>query len=332
LGSKSAEMPSTDLKSLDAFNAAAKDKKIVIHFWAEWAEQCKQVDEILNALSEMHGEKVNFHRVEAEEVDDISQKFSISAVPTVIFLNDGTETERVNGVDPLKLNSAVEKLASGGDSDDIVLPVGETLNEKLHRLTHKSGAVLFMKGDPRAPKCKFSRATMELLNNVLPDLIENENFSSFDILEDEEVRQGIKEYSKWPTFPQIYVNGDLVGGLDVMKELHENNELIDMLEEANNMNTQLKWLTNKAPIMLFMKGSPAEPKCGFSRKMIALLEEACIDFSHFDILSNEEVRQSLKEYSKWPTFPQLYSKGELIGGLDVCKELHENGELTDLGK
>ena len=87
--------------------------------------------------------------------------------------------------------------------------------------------------------------------------------------------------------------------------------------------------------MLFMKGSPAEPKCGFSRKMIALLQEACkycdflflslsnnyitlgIDFSHFDILSDESVRQGLKEYSKWPTYPQLYSKGELIGGLGM---------------
>ena len=81
-----------------------------------------------------------------------------------------------------------------------------------------------------------------------------------------------------------------------------------------------------------MKGSPADPQCGFSRKMIALLQEACelhfkiilknshqiclgLDFSHFDILSDEKVRQALKEYSNWPTYPQLYAKGELIGGL-----------------
>ena len=72
--------------------------------------------------------------------------------------------------------------------------------------------------------------------------------SHFNILEDEEVRQGIKEYSNWPTFPQLYINGDLVGGLDVMKELHENNELVEMFESADSMKTKLKWLTNKAPV------------------------------------------------------------------------------------
>lgn len=67
-------------------------------------------------------------------------------------------------------------------------------------------------------------------------------------MEDEDVRQGIKEYSKWPTFPQLYINGDLVGGLDVMKEMNENNELIEMFESANSENTKLKWITHKAPV------------------------------------------------------------------------------------
>jgi len=323
-----------DIKSDSGFETATKGCKAVIHFWADWAEQCKQIDEVLNALLEMHKENIKFYRVEAEEVNGVSEKFDISAVPTVILLNDGAEFGRVNGVDPVKLSEMTQKLAQKGSEDfEPSGPVDtETLNEKLHRLTHKSGIVLFMKGIPADPKCKFSRATMELLKNVQSDILENENLDHFNILEDEEVRQGIKEYSNWPTFPQLYINGDLVGGLDVMKELHENNELVEMFESADSMKTKLKWLTNKAPVILFMKGSPADPQCGFSRKMIALLQEACLDFSHFDILSDEKVRQALKEYSNWPTYPQLYAKGELIGGLDVCKELHENGELTELGK
>jgi len=187
-----------------------------------------------------------------------------------------------------------------------------------------------MKGIPSEPKCRFSRATMELLTQVQSDFLSNKDFSSFNILEDEDVRQGIKDYSKWPTFPQLYINGDLVGGLDVMKEMHEEEELLEAIEAANSLNTRLKWLTAKSPVILFMKGNPNEPKCGFSRKMIALLQEACLDFDHFDILSDEEVRQEF--FSKWPTFPQLYHKGELVGGLDVCVELHENGELSELGK
>ena len=78
-------MPVTDLKSLSDFEVNTKDSKVVVHFWASWAEQCNQVDEILNALSEVHGETIKFLRAEAEEVDDLAKKFEISAVPTVLI-------------------------------------------------------------------------------------------------------------------------------------------------------------------------------------------------------------------------------------------------------
>merc|ERR1712168_1130446 len=103
----------------------------------------------------------------------------------------------------------------------------------LHRIIHHDSIVLFMKGIPQEPKCKFSRAVMALFKEVMPDL----QFGHFNILEDEEVRQGIKEYSNWPTFPQLYIEGDLVGGLDVMKELHENGELIEMFNEKIKAST-----------------------------------------------------------------------------------------------
>lgn len=68
-------------------------------------------------------------------------------------------------------------------------------------------------------------------------------------------------------------------------------------------------------------GSPVEPKCGFSAKMIDILREQGVSFDYFDILSDEEVRQGLKQYSNWPTYPQLYVRGQLIGGLDIVKEM-----------
>ena len=80
--------------------------------------------------------------------------------------------------------------------------------------------------------------------------------------------------------------------------------------------------------MLFMKGTPDEPRCGFSRQAVALLNEEKIQFDTFDILGDEEVRQGLKTFSNWPTYPQLYGDGKLIGGLDIMKELKEEGELA----
>lgn len=126
----------------------------------------------------MHSEKVKFYRAEAEEIDELSQRFTISAVPTVILLDNGAEVNRVNGVDPAKLSNAVEKLAAEHDFDteSIVATVGESLNERLHRITHQAGIVLFMKGNPIEPKCRFSKATMELLNSVQSDLINSGHF------------------------------------------------------------------------------------------------------------------------------------------------------------
>lgn len=80
---------------------------------------------------------------------------------------------------------------------------------------------------------------------------------------------------------------------------------------------RLEQLVKAADVMLFMKGTPSSPQCGFSRKLVGLLRERSIRYGFFNILADDDVRQGLKEYSDWPTFPQLYVEGELLGGLDI---------------
>ena len=80
-------------------------------------------------------------------------------------------------------------------------------------------------------------------------------------------------------------------------------------------------------ILLYMKGSPYEPKCGFSAKTVQALIDCGAEFSYVDILDNQDIRQTLPSISDWPTFPQLFVKGELIGGCDIVTEMHEEGEL-----
>ena len=79
--------------------------------------------------------------------------------------------------------------------------------------------------------------------------------------------------------------------------------------------------------MIFMKGNRDEPRCGFSRTLIGILNETGLDYETFDIFSDEDVRQGLKKFSNWPTYPQVYVKGDLVGGLDIIKELQESDEL-----
>ena len=85
-------------------------------------------------------------------------------------------------------------------------------------------------------------------------------------------------------------------------------------------------------ILLYMKGSPYEPKCGFSAKTVQALIDCGAEFSYVDILDNQDIRQTLPSISDWPTFPQLFVKGELIGGWDIVTEMHEEGELQAIIK
>ena len=85
-------------------------------------------------------------------------------------------------------------------------------------------------------------------------------------------------------------------------------------------------------ILLYMKGSPYEPKCGFSAKTVQALIDCGAEFSYVDILDNQDIRQTLPSISDWPTFPQLFINGELIGGCDIVTEMHEEGELKAIIK
>ena len=84
------------------------------------------------------------------------------------------------------------------------------------------------------------------------------------------------------------------------------------------------------PILLYMKGSPNAPQCGFSMRASQALMACGQRFAYVDILSNPDIRQELPKYANWPTFPQLWVKGELVGGCDIITEMHENGELKPL--
>ncbi len=99
---------------------------------------------------------------------------------------------------------------------------------------------------------------------------------------------------------------------------------------SEELNKRIESLISQYRVMLFMKGTPEVPQCWFSANAVAMLVEAWIYFESFDIYSDEEIRQWLKEYSSWPTFPQLYIDGELIGGVDIMTEMYESGEFEVL--
>jgi len=98
------------------------------------------------------------------------------------------------------------------------------------------------------------------------------------------------------------------------------------VDVTNKIEEQL----NSHEILLYMKGTPDFPQCGFSGQAVAALNSIGKPYAFVNIFEDEEIRQGLKEYSKWPTFPQLYVKGELIGGSDIVIEMYNSGELKEL--
>ncbi|CAL1372762.1 unnamed protein product [Linum trigynum] len=343
----------------------------ILHFWAAWCDASKHMDQVFSHLS-TDFPSVHFLRVEAEEQPEISEAYSVSAVPYFVFLKDGKTLDKLEGADPSSLANKVAKIAGSVNPSYPAAPAslgmaaGPTVLETVQELAKGHGStqsitqkkqpvtglqdlinshpvMLFMKGTPEAPQCGFSKKVVNILKE------ENVKFGTFDILSDNEVREGLKQFSNWPTFPQLYCQGELLGGCDIAIAMHESGELKEVFRDhgigtgtetavkggeitestglSATLDSRLESLINSSPVMLFMKGKPEEPKCGFSRKVVEILKEEKVDFGSFDILTDEEVRQGLKVYSNWSSYPQLYIKGELIGGSDIVLEMQKSGEL-----
>ncbi|KAA3679770.1 uncharacterized protein DEA37_0014555 [Paragonimus westermani] len=198
-------MPERVCSSSDSLRTLLSDKSspLVINFTASWAPQCAHVTDVLKTLS-----------------DDLTNS-------DVRFVNDGAEVHRVCGAKIAELTQLITGLHKGWNNA-VIKPsttnADTALNTRLSDLIKRSPIMLFMKGSASQPRCGFSRQMLELLNSY------NVTFDTFDILLDEEVRQGLKTFSNWPTYPQLYVKGELIGGLDIVKELAASGELADVLK------------------------------------------------------------------------------------------------------
>ena len=99
---------------------------------------------------------------------------------------------------------------------------------------------------------------------------------------------------------------------------------------TSSANARIAEIVQGNDVVLFMKGTPLFPQCGFSSKAVAILEHLGVEFASVDVLQDMEIRQGIKAYSDWPTIPQLYVKGEFVGGSDIMMEMYEAGELEEL--
>ncbi|KAN0061918.1 glutaredoxin [Thecaphora frezii] len=236
----------------------------LLNFWAPWAEPCKQMNEVVKELAAKYPQVLCL-MIEAEALPDVSESFDVEAVPSFVLLRGHTLLTRISGANAAALSNALavhaatsrtggasghESLsktsaqpraaadtyvaanANGGsavpyaedEEEQLRQETEEEIFERCRKLMDQEEVMLFMKGDPDTPRCGFSQKTVNLLRQ------EGVKFGHYDILKDENVRQGLKKLNEWPTFPQIIVKGELIGGLDILKEQIESGEFKELLQ------------------------------------------------------------------------------------------------------
>ena len=228
--------------------------------WAKPCEQMAVILKTL-ASTYPADAPIAFLSLNAEELPDVSEQYDVTAVPYIVVQKDGKTLDTVSGSDAAKVRAAVERYAGAGSgAANASLPPAQTvtrppvengtnvdsaknlaayapgpgeqktapeysageqetnkeeLHKRLSELVKAAPVMLFMKGTPSAPQCGFSRQTVSVLRE------KGVRYGFFNILADDEVRQGLKEFADWPTFPQLWVDGELVGGLDIVSRALE---------------------------------------------------------------------------------------------------------------
>ena len=104
----------------------------------------------------------------------------------------------------------------------------------------------------------------------------------------------------------------------------------EAMTDANPVFARIENDVRSHPVVLYMKGSPVFPQCGFSAHVVQVLSALGVKFQSYDVLADDSLREGIKEFSNWPTIPQLYVRGEFIGGSDIMMEMYENGELQQV--
>jgi glutaredoxin-related protein len=192
----------------------------------------------------------------------------------------------------------------------------EELDARINALINDSRLMLFIKGSYDWPKCKYSRRLMHLL-------IDNDiaRFGYFDILTDKAVWEGLKLISEWKTYPQIFVDGKLLGGLDVFSTIIEEGRLRSVLPAdvfaKIPASMKVKLIVNQKGLVLFMNGTPENPSDERSKLAVQILQSAGVPFNHFDVSASALCREGLPDYAGTAEVPQLWADQNLVGGFPM---------------
>lgn len=294
---------------------------IVILCSASWYEPCNVLkDNVLPELSKLY-KKLVFAWIDCDKFVDLVDKYAVETAPTVLILHPHSdEFSKYVNPSPDVLNDELKK------ADDLYQSLAN-ISAEIEAILASGPMVAFIKGTPSEPKCKFTRKLLGHFNEL------ELTFKHFNILEDEKVRSWLKLYSNWPTYPQVYINQELIGGVDIVVELIESGEFMDMVPKeckkpsATEMFDQM---LSSFDVVVLIEGTPDKPSTEESKSMINTLNTNSIKYVTVDYSAlSEDVKKHISTTYSVTELPYIFLKKTPFGNEETFLKVVQDNALEN---
>jgi Grx4 family monothiol glutaredoxin len=300
---------------------AVEENESWFEFLEELQEKFAEYMKIILFSNKSEGKLLDVLKREDESAKEISE---INYPRAVLCHPHLTDPQLYTDFEPFELYRIVEEAAKFYKTQ--FEKEKAVVFEKISKLLNSYPVVIFIKGTPHDPFCKFSKSFINLIKET------GIRYKSFDIFRDESLRSYLRLYSGWKTYPQLYINGKIIGGVEILQSLVEKGEFMDIVPFECKKEGSLIFIENylkENNLVVFGKGSLENKKCKSSTEAYDILTNHKFDFKIFDVLKDEMVRDLVKETYGYKFYPQVFVNGKLLGGLKFLREINKDNKIFE---
>lgn len=265
-----------------------------------------------------------FTWIDCDKLTDIVEKHEVDTVPTIlVFHPHKSDVDKIVNPSPETLNEEIEKQ---NDYYKITLQnEKERVFNEIEVILSSFPMVCFIKGTPTEPKCKFTRRLLAHVNKY--DL----TFKHVNILEEPRIRQWLKVYSNWQTYPQVYINKEFIGGIDIIDELVEGDEFIEMVPKECKKLPPIEIfekMLHSFDVIVLIEGTPDKTTAESSKSIIKSLDDNSVKYVTVDYtILEQQVLDHIKNQHGVPEFPYIFLKTKPFGTEEALRKICEEGKL-----
>lgn len=297
---------------------------IVALCWANWYEPCTVLkDTVVSEMIKVY-KNLAFCWIDWDKLADLMEKYEVEIAPTVLIFHPlKQDVDKYINPSPDTLNKEIAKHNEYYKS--IMNAEKERVFQDIDVIISSYPLVVFIKGTPAEPKWKFTRRLLAHLNNF------ELTFKSFNILEDERIRQWLKIYSNWPTYPQVYINKEFIGGIDVIDQLVEEKEFIEMVpKECKKLPPidTFEEMLSSFDLVVLIDGTPESPSTDSSKALVESLSSNEIKYVSVNYsLLTDDVKTHINTKYNVTEVPYIFIKREGFGNHETLLKCINDGNL-----